>query len=108
VSTETAPPLEVSTRGEGIAQRLGQCAAEGRKVMGASASTALNGVWGGTDSQPEQSSEVGFTPAEELVRMTFHRTGPCPQGRSAFDALFSGLGRSRVSENDFGRPTNTS
>ena len=75
--------------------------------MGASVLTALNGVCEGTDSQPEQSSEVGFTPAEELARMPFHRTGPCPHGRSAFDALFGGLGRSQVSQNDFGHPTNT-
>jgi hypothetical protein len=75
--------------------------------MGVSASAALNGVYGGTDFQPEQGSEVGFTPAEGLAGRTFHRTGPCPQGRSVFDALFGGSGRSQVSQYDFGYSTNT-
>jgi hypothetical protein len=40
---ETMILLEASTRGEGNAQRLGWCAAEGRKVKGASASATVNG-----------------------------------------------------------------
>jgi hypothetical protein len=46
-------------------------------------------------------------PAEELNGMTFHRTEARPQGHSVFDALFSGLGRSLVSQIDLGRSENT-
>jgi hypothetical protein len=57
--------------------------------MGASAVPTVNNGREGTDAQSEQGSEAGYTPAEDRIRMTFHRTEPSLRGRSALTLCVS-------------------